>query len=801
MRLYRFGVMVVLISMILSPNLLLAEEQPITPIDDQIVVPQIVGGIETTPNEFPWQILLTYSGLNASCGGSVIHESWILTAAHCVYGEDPSWRTVVAGIHDRTSDASNPYLQRRTVKRIVVHPNYNSSTLDYDIALLELTTPLTLNSQVAPIYLAGTRDMTLYNSGTVFTVSGWGHTAYSGSAAIKLRKVDVPVVSSITCDGAYGTITDRMFCAGNMASGGVDSCQGDSGGPIFKNDGGIYKLTGIVSSGTGCAWPGYPGIYTHVANLRPWVESIAPIATDTEATMTPSTVAATATKTNTPTPTLTRTPVINPRSLVDIASGASFSIGVMHNGGLVAWGYDRNGQSTIPRWLATTRMRNVAAGTNYAVALSRAGRVYVWGANDFMQQQVPVAATSEVVAISAGMRHVLALKRNGTVIAWGGNNLGQIRVPRTLANVKAIAAGHAHSLAIRSNGTVVAWGDNSAGQTRVPANLRNVVAISAGFDHSLALTASGQVIAWGGNTYGQRTVSRMSNVKAISAGQYFSLALLDNGTVRAWGRNNLGQLNISSRVTNVVSIAAGYQNSVFGLRNSQVIVLGSSAFGARITRTPTITMTTTRTRTPSRTRTATRTRTPSRTATRTLLPTATATRTPLPSWMTSITNGDFEDGHSVWTESSSTYPDVITNDIRNSARSGSWYAWMGGNNNEVTQLAQTVSVPADATYLRFYYRISSADSCGNDYARVSINGTQVHEVDLCGSTSNWVAENIDITSNRGSDVLLSFDVTTNATLISHFLVDDIGFVANTSDEWYYTRINDSIVMIDANQLR
>jgi secreted trypsin-like serine protease len=798
---YPLSIVVLLVSMIWTPNLLLAEDQPTVPPADQItvsqavppadhiVVPQIVGGIEATPNEFPWQILLTYSGLSASCGGSVIHESWILTAAHCVYGENPAWRTVVAGIHDRTSDASNPYLQRRSVKRIIVHPNYNNSTLDYDIALLELSTPLTLNSQVAPIYLAGASDASLYNPSTVFTVSGWGHTSYNGSAAIKLRKVNVPVVSSATCDGVYGTITERMFCAGNFAVGGVDSCQGDSGGPIFKNDSGVYKLTGVVSSGTGCALPGYPGIYTHVANLRPWVESFVPIDTDTGPTMTPSAVASTATHTNTPTASKTYTPTAMAQSFVDIASGASFTLGVMRNGGLVAWGYNRDGQTTIPRWLTTTLMRDVAVGTNYAVALSRAGRVYVWGANDFNQQSVPVAAQSGVVAVSAGMRHVLALKSNGTVVAWGGDNLGQIRVPRSLTNVTAIAAGHGHSLALRSNGTVVAWGDNSAGQARVPTNVQNVVAISAGFDHSLALTAGGQVVAWGGNTYGQRTLPRISGVKAISAGQYFSLALLDNGTVRAWGRNNLGQLSIPASMTNVVSMAAGYQNSVFGLRNGQVITLGSAAFGARITRTPTITAT------------ASRTRTPTRTATRTPLPTATATHTPLPLWMTSITNGDFEDGRSTWSESSLLYGSVITNDIRNSARSGRWYAWMGGNNNEVTALSQTVRIPTDAVYLRFYYYAGSVDSCGNDSATVSIQSSVVQTFDLCNSTSGWTAANIDVTAHRGTDVLIAFDVTTNATNISHFLLDDIGFVTNTSDDWYYTRINDSTLMIDANQPR
>ncbi len=784
---YRFGIMLLLATLIVTPQRLFAEEQPAVPADDQIVVPQIVGGTEAIANEFPWQVLLTYSGLNASCGGSVIHESWILTAAHCVYGEDPAWRTVVAGIHDRSSDAANPHLQRRTVNRIIIHPNYNNSTLDYDIALLELTSPLTINSKVAPITLAGTSDGALYNAGTMLTVSGWGATSYGGSAAIRLQKVNVPVVSSLTCNGAYGSITDRMFCAGNMASGGIDSCQGDSGGPIFKNDNGTYKLTGIVSSGTGCAWPGYPGIYTHVQNLRSWVELHAPITSDIGATVTPSTV-----RTSTPLPTITatRTPTIMPHALIDIASGASFSLGVMQSGGLVAWGYNRDGQTTVPRWLSTTLMRDVAVGTNYAVALSRTGRVYVWGANDFKQHSVPQAAQSGVIAVSAGMRHVLALKSTGTVVAWGGDNLGQSRVPRSLANVTAIAAGHAHSLALRSDGTVVAWGDNSAGQLRVPSTLRNVIAISAGFDHSLALTANGQVVAWGGNTYGQRSLPRLSNVKAISAGQYFSLALHGNGTVSAWGRNNLGQLNISSSVTNVLSIAAGYQNSVFGLRNGQVIAYGSSAFGARTTRTPTITNTATRTHTRTATRTATRT------------VTRTATRTPLPAWMTSITNGDFENGgDATWSEYSLIYGTVITSDIRNSARSGRWYAWLGGQNSEVSQLAQTVRVPNDASYLRFYYRASSADVCGNDIVRISIDSVQQLEIDLCNPVTNWTATNIDVTSYRGSDVLLSFDVTLNASGISHFLLDDIGFVTNTSDEWYYTRLNDSNIIVDANQPR
>ncbi|MBM4412762.1 MAG: trypsin-like serine protease [Chloroflexi bacterium] len=794
---YRVTALVLVIGVMLLGSLPLWAEASFGKNRASVAFPKIVGGSEAIPNEFPWQILLTYSGLSASCGGSVIHESWILTAAHCVDSDSPSWRTVVAGIHDRSSDGANPYLQRRSVNRIIIHPNYNDATLDYDIALLELNTPLTLNSKVAPIVLASTSDGALYNPNTVHTVSGWGHTSYGGSAAVRLQKVNVPVVSTTLCNSAYGSITSRMYCAGNYAAGGIDSCQGDSGGPIFVNQNGTYKLTGIVSSGYECATAGYPGIYTHVANLRPWVESYVPISSSGGATATSvGTATPSFTRTATPTRTATSSPTMVPHALTDMASGSLFHLGVMQNGGLVTWGYNREGQATLPRQLAGVLMRDVAVGSNYAVALSRAGRVYVWGRNDFNQQTIPLAAQSDIIAVAAGMRHVLALKRNGTVVAWGGNNMGQTNVPTGLTNVIAVAAGHSHSLALKSNGTVVAWGDNSMGQARVPANLVNITAISAGFDHSLALTREGRLVSWGDNTYGQRSLPNVSNIRAISAGLYFSLAILHDGRVVAWGRNSNGQISIPSTITNVVSVAAGYQNSLVGLRNGQVLAFGSSTFGAMVSRTPTISRTPTRTLSPTRTlapshtHTRTSTRTPSNTATRTPSATATLTRTPLPLWMTSVTNGDFEDGNSAdWAEGSLLYTSVITSDVRNASRSGSWYAWMGGNNNETTTLSQTVRVPVTANYLRFYYRNISQDSCGNDIATLSVAGTVAHTINLCSTTTGWVAVNVNVTSVQGSDVVFLFRVTTNATNISHFLLDDVGFVTNTSDDLYYTRLN------------
>ena len=89
----------------------------------------------------------------------------------------------------------------------------------------------------------------------------------------KLREVLVPIVDRKLCESAYkniNPITSRMICAGRFSEGGKDACQGDSGGPLTANG----TLYGIVSWGLGCAQPYYPGVYTNVAELRPWIKNI-----------------------------------------------------------------------------------------------------------------------------------------------------------------------------------------------------------------------------------------------------------------------------------------------------------------------------------------------------------------------------------------------------------------------------------------------------------------------------------------------------------------------------------------------
>jgi len=143
-------------------------------------------------------------------------------------------------------------------------------------------------------------------------------------------------------------------------------------------------------------------------------------------------------------------------------------------------------------------------------------------------------------------------------------------------------------MALKDNGQVVVWGTKSGSLSSIPATAKkDIVAISAGADHALALTSTGRVVGWGVNTSGQAAPPpSLRDVIAISAGNGFSLALKRNGSVVGWGKNTVGQVNIPP-ITNAVSIAAGQLNSVIGLRDGAVVVLGSGALNAKVTRTPT----------------------------------------------------------------------------------------------------------------------------------------------------------------------------------------------------------------------
>jgi len=233
---------------------------------------KIVGGVVTQPGELPFQIeLQRCSGQTCSlmCGGSILDETTILNAAHCVRGVNANSMQVVAGEYSRSQDSGDE--QIRSVSRTVAHGSYNQNTYVNDISIIKLSSPLVFNSMVAPVNLppAGFDPPV----GTVATVSGWGTTSSGGSLSDLLRKVDVPIISDADCDaqnGAGSVDGPTMICAA-LPEGGVDSCQGDSGGPLFTGTGANAVQHGVVSWGYGCAVAGKPGVYAQVSNYIDWI--------------------------------------------------------------------------------------------------------------------------------------------------------------------------------------------------------------------------------------------------------------------------------------------------------------------------------------------------------------------------------------------------------------------------------------------------------------------------------------------------------------------------------------------------
>uniref|UniRef100_A0A8D2J5L2 Coagulation factor IX n=1 Tax=Varanus komodoensis TaxID=61221 RepID=A0A8D2J5L2_VARKO len=228
---------------------------------------RVVGGQDSKKGEVPWQVYLRNSEGKGFCGGSIINEKWIVTAAHCLM---QNVIDIVAGEHNVNSPDHTE--QVRQVSRAIPHPTYNTTNMYHnDIALLELASPLELNHYVTPICLADrefTNNLLRFGLGTV---SGWGRLTHQGRMASVLQVLRVQFIDRLTClRNTRYSITPFMFCAGVPAEA-KDTCQGDSGGPYATDLEGTWFLTGITSWGEQCAQKDKYGVYTRVAKYMKWI--------------------------------------------------------------------------------------------------------------------------------------------------------------------------------------------------------------------------------------------------------------------------------------------------------------------------------------------------------------------------------------------------------------------------------------------------------------------------------------------------------------------------------------------------
>ncbi|XP_005187799.1 trypsin [Musca domestica] len=228
------------------------------------IAPRIVGGHEAT-GSYPYVISLmtdTIFGRYHTCGGSIINQRTVITAAHCLASTSASSLKVHVG--EKAKKVIDGLIYE--VLNTHYHPLWTAETQDYDVGLVRIDGLFVYTPSVQPIKLASLK--TKIKEGSYATVLGWGYTNAWGPPAEQLRMAQVPIVKQSTCNRRMGgLITKRMICAG-FKSGGVDACQMDSGGPLVYKD----VLIGIVSWGVGCAQRKKPGVYARVTELLPWIE-------------------------------------------------------------------------------------------------------------------------------------------------------------------------------------------------------------------------------------------------------------------------------------------------------------------------------------------------------------------------------------------------------------------------------------------------------------------------------------------------------------------------------------------------
>ncbi|XP_003739658.1 testisin-like [Galendromus occidentalis] len=246
---------------------------------------RIVGGSDADPGEFPWMVSLRVRG-DHFCGATIVHQKFLLTAAHCVQGRNPRLFTARVGEHHM--GLASIFEEDYQVNRIFVHPNYSHpKRYNNDIALVRLKSEIIFSEFVRPIcFPKAPEDEKL---GLNATVAGWGNIkdieSVTGQDIFKklrpevLQWVHLPLVNSSTCNQWYKQAGKKVrliasqICAG-YSSGIKDACQGDSGGPLMVHTGSRFKLVGVVSAGFGCARPLLPGLYTRVSFYMDWIRGI-----------------------------------------------------------------------------------------------------------------------------------------------------------------------------------------------------------------------------------------------------------------------------------------------------------------------------------------------------------------------------------------------------------------------------------------------------------------------------------------------------------------------------------------------
>ncbi|XP_049286359.1 transmembrane protease serine 3-like isoform X1 [Anopheles funestus] len=242
---------------------------------------RIVGGVDVTPrNKYPWLALLQYYGENVGTG-TLINDRVVLTSGTIVSNMIIFKHIkVLFGVFDPKNTTENPSVKIFYVTRTKLHPQYSASNqFNYNIGLLQLSTPVTITDSFMPICLPTTVD-TFSDAEAI--LAGWGARELGGESWKSLRSVVIPLYSFEECSLAYSNSTENNICGGIFGPAAKEqhktSCDGDEGSGLmypWKNDPSLITLIGITLQipGVGCGRTNQPAIFTKVQAFIPWVRS------------------------------------------------------------------------------------------------------------------------------------------------------------------------------------------------------------------------------------------------------------------------------------------------------------------------------------------------------------------------------------------------------------------------------------------------------------------------------------------------------------------------------------------------
>ncbi|GJQ80502.1 hypothetical protein Trydic_g12394 [Trypoxylus dichotomus] len=221
---------------------------------------RILGGTIAENAAYPFMVSLRLFPNRLLCGGTIVNNRWILTAAHCMVNETTSMITVVAGTNMLESDGTYAWIQR-----VVIHPDFIGTGIrPDDIALIRLSSPLTYSSAIAAVAL----DMGGSES-TDVTMIGWGSSRRGGPFSNRLRQYSTQILRQDMCTRRYNYVTAKQFCT--RWKRGSGTCDGDSGGPLIDTR--TKRQLGIASFASirGCGIA--PDVYTRVSSYTTWIQN------------------------------------------------------------------------------------------------------------------------------------------------------------------------------------------------------------------------------------------------------------------------------------------------------------------------------------------------------------------------------------------------------------------------------------------------------------------------------------------------------------------------------------------------